>query len=39
MSCSVKLPKSGSTTVKASLALSHKPAKMTLKKADLIVKQ
>ena len=39
MSCSVKLAKSGPTTVKASLAFLGKPASVALKKADLIVKQ
>jgi hypothetical protein len=39
MGCSAKLLKGGPTTVKASLAFSHKPTSVSLKKADLVVKQ
>ena len=39
MSCSAKLAKGGSTKVKATLAVSDKPASFKLTKADLVVKQ
>lgn len=39
MTCSASLPKGGPTAVKATLAFGQKPAKVTLKKADLVVKQ
>jgi hypothetical protein len=39
MGCSVKLAKGGPTTVKATLAFARKPPTMSLKKADLVVKQ
>jgi hypothetical protein len=39
MPCDVKLAAGGPTTVKATLTWSHKPTTLTLKKADLVVKQ
>ncbi len=39
MECSTKIAKGGPTTVKATLALKQKPQTITLKKADLVVKQ
>lgn len=39
MSCSVTLAKGGPTTVKSTLAFGQKPPKVTLRKADLVVKQ
>lgn len=39
MSCAATLAKGGPTTVKATLAFAQKPATVTLKKADLVVKQ
>lgn len=39
MDCSVTLPTSGATTVRATLAFGTPPAKHTLVKADLVVKQ
>jgi len=39
LGCSVTLAAGGPTTVKATLAFSRKPATVTLRKADLVVKQ
>jgi hypothetical protein len=39
MSCTVTLPSGGATDVHATLAWSTKPPSVTLKKADLVVKQ
>lgn len=39
MSCNTTLAKGGATTVKATLAFSRKPARATLRRADLVVKQ
>lgn len=39
MACSVKLPAGGATVVRAQLAFSKKPPTLTLKKADLAVRQ
>ena len=39
LGCSVTLTAGGPTTVKATLAFSRKPALVTLRKADLVVKQ
>ncbi len=39
MACSATLAKAGPTTVKTTLAFAQKPASVTLKKADLVVKQ
>lgn len=39
MDCKVTVAKAGPTTVKATLAFGQKPAKLTLSKADLVVKQ
>jgi len=39
MRCDVQLATAGATKVKASLAFNPKPAKFTLKKADLVIKQ
>ncbi|HEY1959780.1 MAG TPA: hypothetical protein VGH28_29425 [Polyangiaceae bacterium] len=39
MSCTVTLPSGGATEVHATLAWSAKPSSVTLKKADLVVKQ
>lgn len=39
MECSAKVAAGGSTTVKATLAFKQKPQTITLKKADLVVKQ
>lgn len=39
MSCELKLPSSGPTVVKTTLAFGKKPPTMTLRKADLVIKQ
>lgn len=39
MRCDVQLAKEGATTIKANLTWTPKPAKATLKKADLVIKQ
>ena len=39
MDCTTNLPTGGATTVKARLAFSRKPASVTLRKADLVIKQ
>ncbi len=39
MGCATTLAKAGPTTLKATLAFATKPAELTLKKADLVVKQ
>ncbi len=39
MSCELKLPKGGPTTVKTTLAFGKKPTSVTLRKADLVIKQ
>lgn len=39
MACDVKLAKGGPTTVNVKLAFGQKPTKVTLRKADLVVKQ
>ncbi len=39
MSCSAMLPAGGPTTVTATLAFSRRPASVTLRKADLVVKE
>jgi hypothetical protein len=39
MGCSSSVPKGGPTTVRATLAFAQKPATLTFKKADLVVKQ
>jgi len=39
MSCSARLPAAGATTVKATLAFSHRPLTATLRKADLVLRQ
>jgi hypothetical protein len=39
MTCSATLPAAGPTTVTATLAFGRKPATLTLKKADLAVRQ
>lgn len=39
MECAATLAKGGPTTVKATLAFDRKPATVTLKKADLVLKQ
>lgn len=39
MSCTASVPKGGSTNVNATLAFATMPAKVALKKADLVIKQ
>lgn len=39
MDCTVSLPKGGATTVRAKLAFSEKRGTITLRKADLVLKQ
>lgn len=39
MDCSAVVPKDGATTVKAALVFERKPQDITLKKADLVLKQ
>lgn len=39
MSCTVKLPSGGPTTIKATFAVAHAPTSITVTKADLVVKQ
>jgi hypothetical protein len=39
MTCEMKLPKTGETTIKTSLAFGKRPEKLVLKKADLVIKQ
>ncbi|HYQ42544.1 MAG TPA: hypothetical protein VER11_11270 [Polyangiaceae bacterium] len=39
MPCSATLPKSGPTTVEATLAFGVRPLRVTLRRADLVVKQ
>lgn len=39
MECAATVPAAGATTAKVSLVFSKKPAKLTLKKADLVLKQ
>ena len=39
MTCSAKLAKGGPTIVKTDLAFGKRPEKLTMKKADLVIKQ
>ena len=39
MSCSASLPAGGATNVKVKLAFASKPASLTLRRADLVLKQ
>jgi hypothetical protein len=39
MACSAKVPKTGPTTVKARLSFGSPPAKLSLRRADLVLKQ
>jgi hypothetical protein len=39
MTCSASVPAGGTTVVNATLAYSHKPATVSLRKADLVIKQ
>ena len=39
MDCAASVPKGGATTVRAKLAFAPKPGSVTLKKADLVLKQ
>jgi hypothetical protein len=39
MNCSATLAAGGATTVKATLAYAHRPVAVTLRKADLVVRQ
>jgi hypothetical protein len=39
MDCTTNLPTGGVTTVKTKLAFARKPASVTLRKADLVIKQ